>query len=344
MNRSPGGSLAAAIISLFASAGLAVGAPDGPGPTARPPLVALLSTLRDDPLAGRLDAELRAIGLGVVRVPVSPIRVIDQQVQEELAGRARAAVVVANGHRIEIWIAARGSDGVGLREQIEVSESSGLEARSILAVRAVEFLRIGLLVPGSGGGPIAMPPADGRIAPSSSSPLPRRWLAIAASSGVLASVGGVGPMAIAGLSLRGQVAGLVGAELCAFVPLTDSALVVTDGRVRTSVWLAGGGVLLAPQLDQWVSLDVALGTLAALVRSTGTPTPPGVGRTDEQVGMTLYARAAARFRLARHLALRLDIFGGSALRRPVVSIMGGRDIASWGTAFGVGLGGVELRF
>jgi hypothetical protein len=337
-----GGSLAAVAITLFISAASVAAPLDVPGVPPGPLRVALLSATNDDPLAGRLDAELHTIGLDVSRSVVSPTMGIEEQVRRELAGGARA-VIVADGHRTDVWISEPGSDRVALRQDLEVDQTSGLQA--VLALRTVEFLRISLgLVSAPTVVPLEPAPAVARTLSPSPPPEPRRWLAIDVSSGVLASVGGLGAMAVAGLSLRAQLAGLVGAELCAYFPLTDSELSETEGQARTSVSLAGGGLLLAPLGDRRLSFDLAAGTLAVFVRTTGTPTAAGPEMTDAQIGLALYARGAARFRLAERLALRIDLLAGSAVRRPVISVAGGRDIATWGTAFAAGMGGAELRF
>jgi hypothetical protein len=107
-------------------------------------------------------------------------------------------------------------------------------------------------------------------------------------------------------------------------------------------------VVLVPWADRRISFDAALGTLAIFVRSIGTSSAQQIGTTEEGTGVALYARSAARFRLAQHLALRIDLLAGAAIRRPVIAAFvdaeNSRDIASFGAAFAAGLGGAELRF
>src|SRR6185369_8974210 len=102
-------------------------------------------------------------------------------------------------------------------------------------------------------------------------PEPKRWLTADASSGVLASAGGGGAIAIAGVSLRGQLWGILGAELCFYAPLSEAPQSNGVGEAHTSAWLAGGGLVLAPRPDDRASIEVAAGTLATLIRSDGTP-------------------------------------------------------------------------
>ncbi len=346
MIRGRGGIQAAVAFALLAAAAVARAGPSVPGvsdlPEApdRTPRVALLSAVANDPLAGRIDAELRAVGVDVSRAAILPAMGIEAQVRGALGAGARA-VVVADGHRTDVWIAQDGSDRVGLRQELEVDDTSGLQA--VLALRTVEFLRISLgLVSGPTVVSLQSPPIA--RAPVPVAPEPERWMAVDVSSGVLASVGGLGAMAVAGISLRAQLAGLVGAELLGYAPLSESQLSGPEAQARTSVWLAGGGLVLAPRADRRVSFDAALGTLAIFVRSTGTSNALLIGSTQEETGAALYARSAARFRLAQRLALRIDLLAGATIVRPVIAVRNGPDLAAFGAAFAAGLGGAELRF
>jgi hypothetical protein len=307
----------------------------------RTPRVALLSAVANDPLAGRIDAELRAVGVDVSRAAIAPATGIEEQVRTALAGGARA-VVVADGHRTDVWIAQDGSDRVGLRQELEVDETSGLQA--VLALRTVEFLRISLgLVSEPNIMPLtAAPPSVERPVPAA--PAPQRWLTADASSGVLASAGGGGAIVIAGVSLRGQLRGILGAEICFYAPLTEAPLMNAMGEARTSAWLACGGLVLAPRPDDRASIEVAAGTLATVIHSDGSPSVAGVEGFDTRaLRAALYGRGAARFRLAPRLSLRLDVIGGTVINPPGIVLVS-TQVATWGAAFAAGLGGAELRF
>ncbi len=337
-----GGIRAAVAFALLAAAAAARASSDLPEVPDRTPRVALLSTVPDDPLAGRIDAELHAVGVGVTRGAITPGMGIEEQVRAALGAGARA-VVVADGHRTDVWIAQVGSDRIGLRQELEVDEASGLQA--VLALRTVEFLRISL---GLVAEPNIMPLPAARPAVASTAPVapePKRWLAVDASSGVLASAGGGGAIAIAGISLRGQLLGIVGAELCFYAPLSEATLTNGDGASRTSAWLAGGGLVIAPRPDNRASIEVAGGTLATLIRSDGTPSNPGisVGANDRVLHAALYGRGAARLRLAPRVSLRLDLIAGTVINPPAIKTAS-MQVATWGAAFAAGLGGAELRF
>jgi hypothetical protein len=342
VSRGRGGALAATVVVLAAIV-WSEPARAELDPSGRPLRVVLFTVTSDDPLAGRIDAELRALGFEVSRAGIAPEIDIEALVGRALAAGARAAVV-ADGHRTDVWIGEDGTARVALRQELEVDETSGLQA--VLALRTVEFLRISLGLGVSPVAPLSPPPAP----PVAAAPEPRRpsrsgWIAIDASSGVLASVGRLGPLAIAGASLRAGLGGLFGVELCGYAPLSRPELADGADQVRTSVWLAGGGVLFAPPTAGRFALEAAVGTLAFVVRATGTASSSGSSTTgdDQGVGVALYGRGAARWRLASRWSLRVDVIAGGGLRRPVIVFPNG-DTARWGTAFAAGLGGAEMRF
>jgi hypothetical protein len=346
-----GGIQAAVAFALLAAAGAAragPGLPDGPAlpePTDRPPRVALLSAVADDPLAGRIDAELRVVGVDVSRAVIVPATGIEEQVRAALGTGARA-VVVADGHRTDVWIAQVGSNRVGLRQELEVDESSGLQA--VLALRTVEFLRISLgLVSEPNVVPLE-PPRPPEATAASVAPEPSRWLTVDASSGVLATAGGLGAIAIAGVSVRAQLWRILGAELSFYAPLTGAPSNNADGDARTSAWLAGGGLVIAPRPDDRASIEVGAGALAMLIRSNGTASSAAVsagavGANVQVFRPALYGRGAARLRLAPRLSLRLEVMAGTVISPPPINFIS-TQVATWGAAFAAGLGGAELRF
>jgi hypothetical protein len=313
-----------------------------PDPAGRAPRVVLFTVTSDDPLAGRIDAELRTLGFDVSRAPIVPDVDIEALVSRALAAGARGAVV-ADGHRTDVWIGEDGTGRVALRQELEVDESSGLQ--SVLALRTVEFLRISL---GLGVSPVTpLPPPAPPVAIAAPGATARRgWLALDVSGGILDSAGRLGPLAIAGASLRAGLGGLFGLELDVYAPLSGANLSDAGEQTRTTVWLAGVGLLFAPPSERRWAFEAAGGTMALVVRATGSPPPSSVAAVageDQAVGLALYGRCGVRLRLAARWSLRLDILGGAALRRPVLVFSSG-DTARWGTVFVAGLGGAEMRF
>jgi len=347
--RGRGGIQVAVAFVLLAAAAAARASPDLPEVPDGTPRVALLSAVPNDPLAGRIDAELRSVGVDVSRAAIAPAMAIEEQVRAAFGAGARA-VVVADGQRTDVWIAQVGSDRIGLRQELEVAETSGLQA--VLALRTVEFLRISL---GLVSEPNLVQLAAVRATVASTVPLepaPKRWMTIDASSGVLASAGGGGAIAIAGVSLRGQLWKILGAELCFYAPLTEVPLTNADGEARTSAWLAGGGLVIAPRPDDRASVEVAAGALATLIRSDGSPadSTTSIGATSWRLRAALYGRGAARLRLAARLSLRLELMAGTVINPPAINTGVWRgmsvttQLATWGAGFAAGLGGAELRF
>jgi hypothetical protein len=339
---------AAAAVTLIAIlwSQRARGAPDpnpAPAPAPRGPRVVLFTVTSDDPLAGRIDAELRALGFEVARAAIVPDVAIETLVGRALAAGARGAVV-ADGHRTDVWIGDDGTGRVALRQELEVDETSGLQ--SVLALRTVEFLRISL---GLGVSPVSplptTPPPRPVAVPAPVAPARRGWLALDVSGGILDSAGRLGPLAIAGASLRAGLGGLFGLELDVYAPLSGTDLSDADEQTRTTVWLAGAALLFAPPSERRWAFEAAGGTMALVVRTTGSPPPSGAatGGEDQATGLALYGRGAVRLRLAARWSLRLDLLGGAALRRPVLVFSNG-DTARWGSVFAGGLGGAEMRF
>jgi hypothetical protein len=340
-----GGAVAAVAVALLAAAGTARGALDVPGVPNGPLRVALLSTTPDDPLAGRIDAELGTIGIDVARAVVSASSGIEEQVHAAIAAGARA-VIVADGHRTDVWISEPGSARIGLRQELEVDQASGLQA--VLALRTVEFLRISLgLVVEPPVEPVATagPPAVARAVPSAAAAPPARWITTGASAGVLAASGGGGTTVIAGVSARAQVTGMLAAELSLYAPLTEAATVTADGESRTSAWMAGGGLVLAPRSDGRLSFELGAGSLATFVRSQGVSVSASVqnGQTGTEwlARPAIYGRGAARVRLLPRLSLRIDLYGGAVIDAPPI-FFGPGVVATWGPGFAGAVGGAEI--
>jgi hypothetical protein len=307
------------------------------------PRVVLFTVTSDDPLAGRIDAELRALGFEVSRAAIAPDVDIEALVGRALAAGARGAVV-ADGHRTDVWIGDDGTGRVALRQELEVDETSGLQ--SVLALRTVEFLRISLGLGVSPVSPLPPPPTPPPVAIRAPvAPARRGWLALDVSGGILDSAGRLGALAIAGASLRAGLGGLFGLELDVYAPLSATDLSDADEQTRTTVWLAGAALLFAPPSERRWAFEAAGGAMALVVHTTGSPPPSGAaaGGEDRAVGLALYGRGAVRLRLAARWSLRLDVLGGTALRRPALVFSNG-DTARWGTAFAAGLGGAEMRF
>jgi hypothetical protein len=324
-------------VPLVVAVATLAGVPARAEPEPRP-RVTLFSANPDDPLAGRLAAELEVLGLDVTRSAIAPTVAMEEQVRQSFLAGSRAAVI-ADGHRTEFWIAEEGSDKVAMRQELEIEASPGLE--SVLSLRTVEFLRVslGLVV---GDAPRPPPPQpDGQ-----------RRFSLTLASGLLATSGRLGPLVTLSAGMRARMAGPVGVEIVAYAPLTQTRISEPEGQIASSVWLVGGGLVLATWSEPRVSGELAAGALAVVLRSTGAGNPLSnvlwTGAADQGVGMAFYGRAAVRFRLAPHLALRVEATSGStAALRPVIVAQGELDerrVAVWGTVFVAAVAGFEARF
>jgi len=311
------------------------------------PRVVLLAVTDDDPLAARLAAELEALGLEVARALINPLAAIEDLVRDALAAGARG-VVVADGRRTEFWIAEEGSDRIALRQELEIDSSPTME--SVLSLRTVEFLRVSLGL--AGPGPRTTPPDDVPPPVAPRPPEPRSSLGV--SSGVVASTGSLPPFATVVAALRVRIIGPLGVELRAGVPIgTDRLSVPTDDETAiddadVSVWLAGGGLVLAPRTAGPLRIELGAGAMAAIVRAAGVPRPPAMGVAGHTVGLAAYGRASGHIRLAPRWGIRLDLLGGSTRwQRPIVTFIDGqmpKDVTTWGVGFVSLLGGVEVGF
>jgi hypothetical protein len=299
------------------------------------PRVTLFSANPDDPLAGRLAAELEVLGLDVTRSAIAPTVAMEEQVRQAFLAGSRAAVI-ADGHRTEFWIAEEGSDKVAMRQELEIETSPGLE--SVLSLRTVEFLRVSLgLVVGDSPRP-PPPPPDGQ-----------RRFSLTLASGLLVTSGRLGPLVTLTGGLRARVVGSVGVEIAGYAPLNHTRISEPEGQISTSVWLVGGGLVLATWSEPRVSGELGAGVLAVVVSSVGTAAMLWTSSADQGVGMAFYGRAAVRFRLAPHLSLRAEVTSGStAAMRPVIvahsETSGETRVAAWGTVFVAAVAGLEARF
>jgi len=310
-------------------------------PAAPRPRVVLLGATLDDPLSGRIAAELEAMGLDVTRLVIATAVPIEDQVRQAFVSGARAAVV-ADGHRTEFWVAEEGSDRVALRQELEIETSPGLE--SVLSLRTVEFLRVSLGLAISG--PELPPPAPPPPPPAPPEPPPRFSFELA--TGVIASSGRLGVFATIAAGLRARLVGPLGLEVEGYAPIGNQTVSAMDGQMDASVWLAGGGLVLAPRMEQRVSAEAGAGVMAVVVHGVGTAAGSATGTSGQAVGLALYGRGAARFRLAPRWSLRLDVMGGStALRTPLLhdtAASGDYVVTSWGKAFVAGTGGLDIHF
>jgi hypothetical protein len=323
--------------------------------------VVLLGTAEDEPLTGRIAAELRALGIAIeIRVITSDARGIDREVESALREGARAAVRIdAQTGRTEVSIPDPATRQVSLKQVLEGPPTAALAP--VLAVRTVEFVRATLLGPrnegvrrnraersgegsasndgsardggellGSGGDDGGGAGVGGGSAGGLGSSAGLSRLGLTLASGALVTPGGLDPQVAVGIIARLRLFPRIGVELMGFTPLTTDRIDGTGARsgaqVSASTWLAGGGLFVRQPLGTRVGVEVAAGAVMAILQTSGSAAADGShvgpGRSSSEVGASVYGRLGADMALARNLALRLDLLGGGAFRQAKFSFDG----------------------
>ena len=367
--------------SLVSAAAAAVAMPSSSSASSSDAPVVLLGTAEDEPLTGRIAAELRALGIGIeIRVIAGDERIIEVEVASALREGARAAVRIdAQAGRTEVSVADPITRRVALRQVLEGPPTATLAP--VLAVRTVEFVRATLLGnnkrKGSGpasdtngdkvgddrgnepegvgpgevsaeGGTIAREP---RAEEPERGPLPLAPLAFALDSGVVVT-GQLPSQVVVGIVARIRLASHVGLEVMAFTPLTNARLDDSQTSTRASTWLGGADLFARQPLGSRAGIELGGGALAALMQTTGSVTaamPKVVGGTDWAWGGSVYGRLAGDVALSRAVALRLELLGGAAFLRNDIPVYDADGVSrstkmAWGSTFVTGLGGVEARW
>jgi len=322
----------AAFCVALAAAGVSRAAPAAGEKDAPSRTVLLLAGRDTEPLAGRLAAELLAVGLDVQREEPAA-DVAPDPVAIALRVRARAAVWVPPGTAAaEVWIIDREAARATLRQSIT---AEGDEMAPLVALRTAEFLRASLL-----GLPPAQPaPAPRPVPPVLSTPpvaevmrAPR--LSVALGAGVTASPGGVGVLPSIAAVVRAPLHGPLGAEALGLLSVAPAH----TPRSSVMISLAGGGLSLRLMNGRRAVLDAGAGALGVFVHVDSPGSPTAV------VG-ALYGRVGGGLAFRPWLGLRLDAIVGGAIARPSFLTAGSTETyASWGRPFTTGMLNLEARW
>ena len=351
--------------SLIPAAAAAVAGASGSGAP-----VVVLGTREDEPLTGRIAAELRALDIAIeVRVVAGDERGIELEVESALREGARAAIRVdARTGRTEVSIPDPATRQVALKQVLEGPPTAALAP--VLAVRTVEFVRATLLGPrnedqrrerGAGGAPAgdAANP-DGSLAggPGEAedgrplSALPGVGLTV--DSGAVFTPGGLSTQVMVGLVARLRLSPHLGVELMGFTPITSGSVRFDNSSLsaHASTWLAAAGLFARQPLGPRFGLSAAAGGLMAVLQTTGTVDGSSAGmellpQTRTTEAGVAYARLGADCGVSRNVALRLDVLGGVAFKRAGASVddlPAAPSHITWGRTFASVLGGVEARW
>jgi len=323
--------------------------------------VVLLGTAEDEPLTGRIAAELRALGIPIeLRVVAGEEPGIDLEVGSALRDGARAAVRIdAQAGRTEVSIPDPSSRRVALKQVLEGPPTAAMVP--VLALRTVEFVRATLLGPRSDQGEaIAARDAaagDAGIAasPSGRSQAPATpFLRLALSSGAIFTPGGLSTQFTFGITARFRLLPWLGAEVMGFAPLSPGRVDfnATD-KSDASSWIAGGGLFLRQPTSERTAIELGAGYIVAGVEPDKGQTGPGSSLAGQPTHAAFaeagYLRVGGELALARNLVLRLDLLGGVVFQRAGLQIESVPPattpaIAAWDHTFAAALGGVEARW
>jgi len=308
-----------------------------------PSVVLLLAGKDTEPLAGRLAAELAAVGLEVQREE-PPVDGSPDPVASAFRLRARGAVWVPPGAAAaEVWILDRDTGRIKIRQSIT---AEGDEMAPLVALRTVEFLRASLLGlrPREPAPPPPEPPpppvgVERAVAPPSDagpSPTTPR-ISVSLGGGVTTSAGGVGPIPSIAAVVRAPLHGLLGVEALGLLSVSPARV----GNFSVNASLAGGGLTLRLLAGRRGSLDTGAGVMAAFVHAAGDI----VGGSCCGTLAALYGRAGAGLAFTPWLGLRAEALVGGVFQRPVFRVMGTEQtLASWGRPFGSAMLDLEARW
>ena len=328
--------------------------------------VVLLGTAEDEPLTGRIAAELRALGIPIeLRVVAGEEPGIDLEVESALRDGARAAVRIdAQAGRTEVSIADPSSHRVALKQVLEGPPTAAMVP--VLALRTVEFVRATLLGPRSdeseaiaahdaaaGDAGIAAS-ASGKFGASQAPAMSRLRLAL--NSGAIFTPGGLSTQFTFGIAARFRLLPWLGVEVMGFAPLSQGRVDFDQAASTTSAssWIAGGGLFLRQPTSQRTAIELGAGGIYTWVESNGQGGAQSnlIGIPGDANSASVYARVGAELALARNLALRLDLLGGVVFERAIIAVkrMPGDPpvttppVAAWDRTFAAALGGVEARW
>ncbi len=281
-------------------------------------------------LAGRVSAELRALGFDVQTSVVVESSTRELEDTARAAHAAAAIRIVRSDKKAEVWVADRVTGKTLLRE-LEVGKNE--DPDGVLAVRAVELLRASLLEVDAGH------PSRGEVRPA---PVVREVVksSHAEHKPSVALAIGFGPQLMPALSASlhafvgvALMPSRVGIEGWGLIPILNGQLCAAQGcaRVTSGLFAIGGRVALTPDSAR-VHPELGAGFGGAFLHAEATATPPYSATAVDTTVAIAYLRAALMFSLSTHFRLGFDALVGSALP-PTPIQFAGQDVAHWGGPF-----------
>jgi hypothetical protein len=313
--------------------------------------VALVVDRSENPLAGRLRAELRSVGFDTVTAvrdadvpPALEVTSISQRtgavaaISVVSAAEAASAQGGGPGRGPVVWVMDRARNRAVKRQ---LAAQRGDSSNRVIALRAVELLRASLMElranQALANEARAVPVPETRA----TSGLQLAAASRATTARFALELEGTATLAPGGLGLMGQL--LVGAgwyamehlrlELFSLVPLSPGRASSDEGEVELHAWIIGAGPrLLFTGREATLQPSVGGGMGAAFVFLRGRALAPYADKSDWSAAACPYLRAGLLVRLTDLLRASVDLLAGVALPSSVVTVSG-RDIASWGRPF-----------
>jgi hypothetical protein len=298
-----------------------------------PALVVVLVEPGGEALAGRVQAELRALGFGVQTASPTDSGAGALESTARAAHAAAAIRIVRSDQRAQVWVADRITGKTLLRE-LEVAP--GEDPESVLAIRAVELLRASLLEVE------ASHPSRGEVKPSV---VVRRVVATTHAAPeppepTFALAVGFGPQLMPTMSpsLHALVAAAwmpsrFGLEATLLLPVLPGEVCAAEGCARVTAGLLAGGLRVAWTSDvARIHPELGAGFAGGLLHAEGTPVAPFVAASSNAGVVAAYVRLGVSVSLSRHFRLGLDSMIGSALP-PTPIRFSGQEVGRWGGPF-----------
>jgi len=326
----------AAIGGLFLRQTLAHAADPAPQPTA----TILLIAGPEDPVAARVAAEIRTLGMVVTTVldPPATRTDLDVPLQSRSVNAVGAVDIDPGAGEVRIWTVDRSTGQIVLRSVVRLDDDA-----AVVALRVVEGLRASLNDPDWLTRTIA-PPAMPRDTDRAGAPTAAHSR-FGASLGAAFASGGAGRF---GGSWEGLASGYWlwaprwGVEVMAAAPLTSARRVDTAGSATLAFGLVAGGVRARVLAARWCVLDASAGVGAAGVRTEGFPNAGFSGTHATTWVLAPYTRVEYAVAIAPPLWLLTNVAGALAIPRPSFTFAG--DATTWGTPLLLASIGIEVVF
>lgn len=293
--------------------------------------IAVARTPGDQRIAGRLNAELGALGLSVKQVITqsgdSPTTL--KQIARD-AGAVAALRASPSKTGIELWVLDPRTGGTAFEEVVTLDTGRNDE---LLALRAVEVLRARLLRVGVAAETHEQPeplepPAPQLVDRVPAAPPGHALLAVDVHGGYAHHLNDIGGATTALLGLTVAPTPRWSGSAMVLPAVESSTLEAEEGSAEVTSTLLGFGAdyLILPGR---IGLSAGAGGTLGIITIRGAASYPYLGRKDRIITGLPFIRTEGLLMMANNLSLRLGVMAGLATP-PTVIRFDGREVASWG--------------